>query len=557
MARTPLLSRFRELVADFEEAGRTGRTLEAVQEERRQMRLTRRDFLKVTGATVGAAAFAGPIAALAATTNRPAIQRQGRIAIIGGGISGLNAALTLQDAGITSTVYEASGRVGGRMHSDTTSWRNGQTSEHCGELIDSGHKTILGLANRFNLARVDLLGAEPVHSTDTNFFFGNYYTQAQANADFNPVWNNVKKDVNAASYPTLYNLSTASGRDLDQMSLHDWIESRVPGGHSSSMGRLLDVAYNIEYGNVTTQQSSLNLVYLLGFSSVPGNFEIFGASDERYHLVGGNERLPQAVAASLAAGTVQLNTALTGIVRSSDGTYTLRLKSGTATTTRVFDRVIMTIPFSVLRTILKTNAAYRAAGFDSLKQTAIKQLGYGKNAKLHLQFDTRYWNTSGPWGIGSGATYSDTGYQSTWDVTRAQDGATGLLVDYTGGGVPLASFGGDPTDAGVVAGFARTFLSQLEPVFPGITSRWNGRATLDVPLANPLLLGSYSYWKVGQYTLFGGYEKARQPDPTSGKCHFAGEHTSQDFQGFMEGGAAEGARAAGEILSDYKAGIFP
>jgi len=555
MARTPLLSRFQDLFNELDEAERSGRTVESVQEERRQMRLTRRDFLKVTGATVGAAALVGPMAALAATTG-PSV-RQGRIAIIGGGISGLNAALTLQDAGLTSTVYEASGRVGGRMHSDTTSWLKGQSSEHCGELIDSGHKTILGLANRFNLARADLLGAEPLHSTDTDYFFGRYYTEAQASADFNPVWNNVKKDLNAASYPTLFNHFTQAGWDLDHMSLYDWIESRVPGGHASSMGQLLDVAYNIEYGNVTTQQSSLNLVYLLGFSPVPGNFSIFGASDERYHLVGGNERLPQAVAAALAAGTVQLNTALTGMVRNTDGSYTLTLMSGKVTTTRVFDRVIMTIPFSVLRTILNSDSAYRDAGFDSLKQTAITQLGYGKNAKLHLQFDTRYWNTSGPWGIGNGATYSDTGYQNTWEVTRAQDGTTGILVDYTGGGVPLASFTGDPSDPKVAARFARTFLSQLEPVFPGITSRWNGRATLDVPLNDPLLRGSYSYWKVGQYTQFSGYEKARQPDPLTGKCHFAGEHTSQDFQGFMEGGAAEGARAAGEILSDYKAGIFP
>jgi monoamine oxidase len=33
-----------------------------------------------------------------------------------------------------------------------------------------------------------------------------------------------------------------------------------------------------------------------------------------------------------------------------------------------------------------------------------------------------------------------------------------------------------------------------------------------------------------------------------GAIHFAGEHTSQDFQGFMEGGAAEGVRAAKEII---------
>jgi monoamine oxidase len=62
---------------------------------------------------------------------------------------------------------------------------------------------------------------------------------------------------------------------------------------------------------------------------------------------------------------------------------------------------------------------------------------------------------------------------------------------------------------------------------------------------------------VGQYTQFSGYEGARQPNPTTGKCHFAGEHCSTNFQGFMEGGAEQGARAANEILSDYKAGIFP
>src|SRR5437773_12193600 len=319
MARNPLLSRFQTLFADFDEAERSGRSVAQIREERRLMALTRRDFLKVTGAAVGAAALAGPATALAATAMRGSTT-QGRIAIIGGGIAGLNAALTLQDAGITSTVYEASGRVGGRMHSDTTSWLNGQTSERSAELIDSGHKAILGLASRFNLTRVDLLGAEPLHSTDTNYFFGHYYTDAQAQADFNPVWNNVKKDVNAAGYPTLYSSSTQAGSDLDHMSIYDWIESRVPGGHSSPMGSLLDVAYNIEYGNVTTQQSSLNLVYLLGFSSNPGNFQIFGATDERYHIAGGNERLPEAIAAAMAQGTVQLNTSLTGIVRNADGT---------------------------------------------------------------------------------------------------------------------------------------------------------------------------------------------------------------------------------------------
>jgi monoamine oxidase len=554
MARTPLLTRFQRLFADFEEAERSGRTVRTVQQERRERRLTRRDFLKATGATVGAAALSGPIAAFAGSGSGV---QQGRIAIVGGGIAGLTAALTLQDAGVSATIFEASNRVGGRMHSDTKSW-GGQTTEHCGELIDQGHKLILSLANRFNIPTVDLLQAQPPGSTETDFFQHGYYTTPQENADFNPVFNALKKDLQAAPFPTLYNSFTDAGLELDRMSLYDWIEARVPGGHASRMGLLLDVAYNTEYGNITQEQSSLNLVYLLGFQPKPGNFSIFGASDERYHLVGGNERLPQAIEGALPAAAVQVNTALTGIVHNADNTYTLSFNGPNGKFSNVFDRVIMAIPFSILRNILKSSNDFQRAGFTPLKQTAITQLGYGVNCKLQLQFDERYWNLPGVWGVSNGSTFTDTGYQNTWEATRGQGGTTGILVNYTGGGVPLGSFKGDPTDLTTLRQLANTFLSQIEPVFPGISKHWiQDRVTLDVPANNPFLLGSYSYWKVGQYTLFSGYEKARQPDPTTGKCHFAGEHCSINFQGFMEGGAEEGARAANEILADYKAGMFP
>src|SRR5260370_4049638 len=86
----------------------------------------------------------------------------------------------------------------------TSAWANGQTSEHCGELIDSRHKPILGLANRFNIHTVDLLAAEPPQATETYFFFGPQYTLDQANVDFGPVYNAVTQDLTAASFPALY-----------------------------------------------------------------------------------------------------------------------------------------------------------------------------------------------------------------------------------------------------------------------------------------------------------------------------------------------------------------
>jgi monoamine oxidase len=521
LARTDLLHRFQCLYRDFE----------AADSERLARRPSRRDFISSGAAIAAAAAVSASSQAHAASAPR--------IVIVGAGIAGLNAALTLQDAGYATTIYEASGRPGGRMHSDTTSWANGQVSEHCGELIDSTHKTILGLAKRFKIPVADLSAAEPAQSTETYYFFGQRYTRDQANADFNAVYQAVKKDLIAAGYPTVYFSYTAAAAALDHISVYDWIETRVPGGHGSKMGQLLDVAYNIEYGNETTAQSALNLVYLLGYQPIPGNFRMFGRSDERYHLAGGNEQLPRAIAAALPAGSIRWSSALTAVARNNDGTFNLSFKN--SKTAVVADRVILALPFSVLR-----NLDYGKAGFNSVKTTGIEQIGYGNNVKLHLQFKSRLWNETGPWGIGNGSSFADTGYQNTWDVTRAQDGNTGILVDYTGGNT-AASFTGDAGKPGVVQAYALRFLSQLEPVFPGITLQWNGIATLDVPALDPNVRGSYSYWKVGQYTLFSGSERER-----SGNCHFAGEHCSINFQGFMEGGAQEGARAATEILDDYK-----
>jgi monoamine oxidase len=138
----------------------------------------------------------------------------------------------------------------------------------------------------------------------------------------------------------------------------------------------------------------------------------------------------------------------------------------------------------------------------------------------------------------NGDTFADTGYQNTWDVTRAQPGAAGILVNYTGGNIG-ASLG-----SGSAATHARAFLQKVEPILPGITELWNGKASLDFWTGYPWTRGSYSYWKVGQYTHFAGIEGEAE-----GNCHFAGEHTSIDFQGYLNGAVETGQRVAAEVLA--------
>jgi monoamine oxidase len=544
MARTPLMRALQRLARDHSTAQGMGIGVEELREREAEARYSRREFVKRAGGVGAALAVAGPTAFV-----RPARGASTpRIAIVGCGIAGLSAALTLRNKGVYADLYESSNRVGGRMHSDWTEfgtgfWANGQQAELCGELIDTNHKTILQLAQRFGLATVDLLGAQPNGTTDTYWIFGAQYPTDQADKDFQPVHNTLQGQVQATSYPTLYNNYTAAGRFFDNMSVYDWIENYVEGGHGSPLGTLLDNAYNEEYGAETTDQASLNLIYLLGYNASPGNFSIYGKSDERYHIVGGNSNLPVAIAKSLPSGSIHMGYRMTSIKTNSDATIAMTFDTGGGSSTTVTaDHVILCMTFSVLRTL-----DYRRAGFDELKQRAITQLGSGINAKLNVQFESRIWNAYDS----TGSIYTDQPFQSGWDVTRGQSGATGIFVEYPGADVAKSLGQANPYTTTAtnsqVSRYAQRLLSQMEPIFPRITKEWNGKAMLSTPFTDPNFRCSYSYWKPGQYTGFSGYEKARQ-----GNIHFAGEHCSQDFQGFMEGGASEGVRAANEILADLK-----
>src|SRR5262249_53342187 len=157
-------------------------------------------------------------------------------------------------------------------------------------------------------------------------------------------------------------------------------------------------------------------------------------------------------------GQVSLGQELVAIKKNANNSgYTLTFKSGNKKKDVSADHVVLALPF----TILRSSVDFSQAGFNGVKTTAINEQGMGTNSKLHVQLTDRHWN-----GLGSnGETYADTGYQNTWEVTRAQGGTSGVLVNYTGGNVG-ASFGsGTPTTR------TQQFLSQIEPVLPGLSGK--------------------------------------------------------------------------------------
>ncbi|MCS7030134.1 MAG: FAD-dependent oxidoreductase, partial [Gloeomargarita sp. SKYG116] len=142
---------------------------------------------------------------------------------------------------------------------------------------------------------------------------------------------------------------------------------------------------------------------------------------------------------------------------------------------------------------------------------------------------TPFWRSAGY----NGDFFTDAPFQSGWDSSRLQRHRAGSLTLFLGGtpGVQLGQ--GTPQTQ------ATQFLPAIERLFPGATKQYTGKVTRFHWPSHAFTKGSYACWKVGQYTTIAGAEFA-----PVGRLFFAGEHTSLDYQGYMNGGAETGRRAA-------------
>ena len=123
------------------------------------------------------------------------------------------------------------------------------------------------------------------------------------------------------------------------------------------------------------------------------------------------------------------------------------------------------------------------------------------------------------------------------------DGAPALLLAFPGASTGRDTLTGDAHGPSPAVDM-NWFLDRIEPIFPGTRAAFTGAAYEDHWARDPWVKGAYSFYKVGQYATFGAIAAAAQ-----GRVHFAGEHTSINNQGFLDGAVETGARAAREIVA--------
>lgn len=450
------------------------------------------------------------------------------VAVVGGGIAGLTAAHFLALAGFDVTVYEGSMRTGGRMYTDHSTLPGGQLVELGGELVDTPHLVVPALCQAFGLTLDDLAADTAGLRQDTFFFDGRALTDAEIVTAFTPVA--AKMQLALAATAGTDTASVAEFERIDGLSIPQWLETDAALPANALIRRLLELAYVEEFGLEVAEQSAWNLIDLIE-SATPDPFHVFGDSDERFHIHQGNGALPTAIAAALGDRVV-LDHRLTKVVRAgTDLTLTFATAAGAVTTT--VGHVVYALPFTKLREVDLTGS-----GLSAGKLEVITELGYGTNAKLMMQFGDRHWQTAHK---SAGGAIADVGQlQTIWATSRGQAGAQGILTNFVGGarGVAIGS--------GTAESQATTVLPWIDTVFPGTAAKYvAGTAIRQHWPSYEFTKGSYASYKIGQWRFF-GTEGAREDNQ-----HFCGEHCSEDFQGYMEGGAETGAMNAAEILDDH------
>lgn len=474
----------------------------------------------------GGLATATAVAAGTFTREGAFAQQPGRspILVVGAGIAGLTAAYRLRQGGVRADIIEASNRVGGRIRTVPKVAGTQIFADVGGEFIDTGHTTLISLATELGLQAIDLANVQRTFVKDTFFFQGRRFSVAQIIADFAPLASKINADLKSVGDEFSYQDFTEAAERLDNLSIAEYLEQ---GNTSTIVRQLLRVAYATEFGRDPEEQSALNLLFLIGTEA--DSFQLYGNSDERYQIDGGNSQIVNRLADRLS-GSIETGTILEAITLLPDGRYRVNLRSGQSAFDRTYERVLLALPFSTLRDV-KINVP-----LPQPKRRAIEQLGYGTNSKLVTGYRSRIWRDTYR---STASVFTDLGFQNTWEATPFAPTANGLVTEFTGGKQGLAIGAGTPEDQ------AQRFLGQFERVFPGVRNLRSGKAVRAFWPGERFFKGSYSCYLVGQWTQMYGVEGERV-----GNLYFAGEHTSLENQGYMEGGCETGQMAALEILKD-------
>ncbi len=476
---------------------------------------SRRQFLQNSAKSAIAYSFTPVVGKSLLFSNSP------KIAIIGGGLAGLSCAWRLKKAGISSTIYEASDRVGGRTHTVHDFHREGMSCEIGGEYFNSNHHHMLRLARELSL-KIQTVSSSNRHVKPFKVFLENKEIPlSEIENSLLDLRNKLFDDLEL-----LPELLTWENSDrfsaVDSLSITEYLKSK---GADNLAYSFLCKAFTIENGIEANEQSALNLL-----KSFRGGLEYHPSSRlKSLQLKNGNQSMCQELSDRMW-NTVQFGHKLVNLHQHT-GWYKLQFRHQGKTKDIEADYVVVAVPFSVLRKIESD------IHFPERKQQAINELGYGQKGSLLLSFDEKTWRNQGY----DGLTFSDELFGYGNDMLPRNRGKNQILSIKPSGKEADKFLRMDTAEAALKS------LRSFEKIYPGIFKHFDGQALKFSWSDYPLSLGSNSCYKTGQYARFGGEEGKSVEN-----LYFAGEHCSLRYKGTMNGAVESGYLAADSLIRRVK-----
>ncbi len=306
--------------------------------------------------------------------------------------------------------------------------------------------------------------------------------------------------------------------------------ARIPNNHDLTLKYVKEFALPLEpfypsrLNAVRFDQGRREEVPIEGFTdAMTRNYggELGGNPERWQKIVGGTDQLPKAFAQRLGE-KIHYGSAVVRIEQDANQARVVFRTAGQRQTMTA-DKVLCTIPFSVLRDI-------ELPALSERKRDVIKNTRYDAVSRVYLQTRSRFWEEKGLNGFAftSGAI-------EIWQPTWSQPGPRGILMTYA-----------RPGEAEKITRLKEneritTTLTQLDGIFDGLKGNFERGASkcwMD------------DEWSRGAWAFVGFSEFLTAVTPNE-RIHFAGEHLST-YSSWMQGALSSGLRAVKEIEAAVK-----